>query len=111
LRLAPEIAAACAKQVKQAPRRSREPFTKFPHSWEARLLRAKRVSTYRVALHVLYLHWRSEGRPIPLSNVALADKGVSRQSKWRALMELVHLGLIKIEKRRRKSPVIVVLVG
>jgi hypothetical protein len=117
LRLEPAIAAAAAAVVaaaaKQAPqrRRSREPFTKFPHSWEARLLQAKRISSYRVALHVLYLHWRAGGRPIPLSNIALADKGVSRQSKWNALVELAHLGLIKIEKRRRKSPVIVVLVG
>jgi hypothetical protein len=115
LRLRPEQAAAMAeaavKQERAQPkRRSREPFTKFPHSWEARLMKAMRISSYRIALHLLYLHWKSTGRPILLSNVALARKGVTRQSKWNALAELTRLGLIKIEKRSRKSPVIRILV-
>jgi hypothetical protein len=117
LRLTPEAAAAidraaATKQEQAQPKgRSREPFTKFPHSWEARLLEAKRITSYRIALHLLYLHWRSAGRPIRLSNVALAGKGVTRQSKWNALRELARLGLIKIEKRPQKSPVIRIVVG
>jgi hypothetical protein len=118
LRLTPEMAAAmeraaAAKQAEAQSKRKRsgEPFTKFPHSWEARLLQAKRISTYRVALHLLYLHWRTSGRPMALSNVAVAGKGVSGRSKWNALTELERLGLIKVERQNKKSPPIRLLVG
>ena len=45
------------------------------------------------------------------SGVALAGKGVSGRSKWNALAELERLGLIKIERRNKKSPAIRLLVG
>src|SRR5262249_24771163 len=108
LRLTHETAAAMGRT--QSKRRSGEPSTKCPHRWETGLLKARRISSYRVALHLLYLHWKSNGRPIPLSNVALVAKGVTRQSKWNALIELASLGLIKIEKRPQKSPVIRMVV-
>jgi hypothetical protein len=116
LRFKPEAAAAIRanadKQAQAQPkrRRSREPFTKFPHSWESRLLKTRRVSTYRVALRLLYLHWKAAGRPILLANAALAEKGVSRYSKWKAMAELARLGLIKVERRNRKSPSVRILV-
>jgi hypothetical protein len=31
--------------------------TVVPRAWELRLLEAKRVSTYRLAIELLYLHW------------------------------------------------------
>ena len=56
-----------------------QPFIKFPCSWATRLTTAKRISTYRIALHLLFQHWRTSGRPTPLSNVALLSAGVSRR--------------------------------
>jgi len=85
-------------------------FIKFPCSWATRLTTARRISTYRIALHLLYQHWRTSGRPSPLSNVALLRAGVSRREKWRALEELESAGLIKVERRPRKSPVVTILV-
>jgi len=116
LRLTPETAAAmaqaaAAKQAQPKRQRGREPFTKFPHSWERCLQQARRISTYRVAHHLLFLHWKANGRPILLSNIALAGKGVSGRSKWRALAELESMGLIRIERRNRKSPTIRLLVA
>ena len=113
LRLTPEatIAVDRTATAKRTKQRSRDPFTKFPHSWEAQLLKTKRISTYRVALHLLYMHWRAGGHPIPLSNVSLSGKGVSRRSKWNALAELARLGLIRIEKSSRKSPLIRIVRG
>ena len=32
-----------------------------PREWELRLLEAKRVGTYRLAIELLYLHWRGKG--------------------------------------------------
>ena len=35
-----------------------------------------------------YEHWRTGGRPIVLSNVAVRQEGLTRYSKWRAITEL-----------------------
>ena len=43
-----------------------------------------------------------------LANGMLKIDGVSRASKWRALAELERRGLISIERRSRKSPLITV---
>jgi hypothetical protein len=42
-----------------------------PWSWVERLQKAKRVSSSRLALVLVYEHWRTGGRPLVLSNVAL----------------------------------------
>jgi hypothetical protein len=83
-----------------------EPFVIVPLAWVNRLVSARHIATYRVALHLLYLHWKSGGKPFTLSNKAV--KGVSRWRKWEALGELEALGLIRIERRRRRSPLITV---
>jgi hypothetical protein len=43
-------------------------------------------------------------------NGVLKEKGISRWSKWRALNELERLGLITVERRKRKSPIIRLIV-
>jgi hypothetical protein len=90
-------------------RRQRQPFIRLPWSWVARLTTAH-GSTYRVAFHLLYQHWKTGGHPIRLANITLAKLGVSRRSKYRALRELEGLGLITVERHARKSPVITVIV-
>jgi hypothetical protein len=84
----------------------RRQFVKFPWSWMDRLRTARRAVTYRIALHLLYQHWRTGGKPITLSNVALIDEGIAPGTKWRGLKELEQAGLIQIERRRRKSPIV-----
>jgi hypothetical protein len=94
----------------KAERRTEKYFVKFPSSWVDRLGTAKRISTYRIALYLLHQHWRTTGRALPLSNVALVSAGVSRREKWRGLEELESAGLVKIERRPRKSPIITLLL-
>ena len=84
-------------------------FVMVPLAWKERLSQAAYIGTYRVALHLLYRDWKEGSRPVLVSNVALAREGVSRWGKWRALRELESLGLVKIERRPRKSPVITVI--
>ena len=50
--------------------------TMLPREWEFRLLEAKRVSTYRLAHELLYLHWYGKGKPVTVSGKG----GKSRQS-------------------------------
>jgi hypothetical protein len=87
--------------------RGRKQFVRVPWGWVDRLKDAHHVSTYRVALHLLYEHWRNGGRIIKLPNSAL---DIERRRKWRGLRELEQFGLIVIERRRRKAPLITVLV-
>jgi hypothetical protein len=97
--------------AKRAARNGRRQFVKFPVEWMDRLRATKRASTYQVALYLLHRHWRTDGRPITLSNVAVQGIGVSAFKKWRALAELERAGLIEVERRARKSPIVKLTPG
>jgi hypothetical protein len=90
------------------PKRSKREFIQITREQSDRLDKAKSFATEIVFRHLLFLNWKSPGRTIHLSNVALAPKGVYRQAKRRALLELKKLGLIKLKICPRKSPQIVV---
>jgi hypothetical protein len=94
------------RPVSQANKWKREHFVRLPLTWVEQLASTRSANTYRVAIHLHYLQWRGKGDPIKLTNGILAMEGVSRFAKWRALRELEHLGLIMVERRRRKAPLI-----
>ena len=102
-RLSPEDVKAYADKAAPARRRSGREFTIVPRSWSDRLKGARLATTYKLAVYLLYHHWKT-GNPIALTNVALAGTGVTRRSKWRALCELERLGLVEVERRARRSP-------
>ena len=74
-----------------------------------RLAEARYIATYRVALHLLYQTWKRGGQPVLLPNGPLIAEGIALGTKWRALKELERLGLITIERRKRKAPRITAL--
>ena len=81
-------------------------FIKVPWVWFERLAGAH-GQTYRLALYLLYLYWKDgSGQPIKLSNIGLRDIGISRYSKWRVLADLERVGLISIERRPRRVPLV-----
>ncbi len=90
------------------PKRSKREFIQITREQSDRLGKAKNIATYKVFHHLLFLSWKFPGKTIRLANGALESKGVSRQAKRRALLELKELGLIKLKTRPRKSPEIVV---
>jgi hypothetical protein len=83
----------------------KEHFTMVPWTWIERLNGAT-GQTYRVALFLLYQHWKGKCEPIKLPNGMLKIDGVSRQSKWRALADLERRGLIAVERRPSRSPIV-----
>ena len=93
-------AAEAVKVTKSAKTR----FVRLPGGWAHTLCSAKHLSTYKVAIYLLHLNWKSRGKPIRLPNAVLARMGVGRDAKWRALLELETLGLIEVSRRDRKSP-------
>lgn len=82
-------------------------YTLLPRAWELRLLEAKRISTYRLAIELLYLHWYSKGKPIAVTGKVAKEAKLSVRSKSNALAELEQLGLIKTERGARRSPRVV----
>ena len=78
--------------------------TVIPREWELRLLEAKRVSTYRLAIELLYLHWYGKGKPVTVSGKVARAVKISARSKWEALAELERLGLIVVNRKPRRSP-------
>lgn len=107
--LTPEMVGKLAAVPRKVQKR-RQSFVKVPGLWVERLAGARYIATYRLALHVLHRHWKSCGKPFTLSNGMVAMEGVARGTKWRGLCELEQLGLVTIERRKRKSPRITVLV-
>jgi len=82
-------------------------YTLVPREWELRLLDAKRVSTYRLAIELLYLHWYDGGKPVIVSSKVAKAVKFSARSKWNALAELERLGLVGVNRGPRKSPRVV----
>ena len=91
-------------QHKAKRKKWRRQYVQFPWVWIERLQAAKRISTYRLALMLVYEGWRTGGRPVVLTNTLALAEGVSRRTKWNALIELEGLGLVRVERRTRKSP-------
>jgi hypothetical protein len=85
--------------------RRRGHFMRMPYPWWEKLAIARANGpTVLLALHICYEHWRRKGEPFPLLNCAVP--GVSRGQKGRALAKLEALGLISVERRRHKAPIV-----
>ena len=80
-------------------------FIKVPKMWEMCLAeRGADGSTYRVALYLL--DRANFAEHVPLSTAALRKRGVSQRSKWRALEQIAQAGLVAVERRRGRPPLV-----
>jgi hypothetical protein len=109
LRIPPEMQQQVqqARASKSKGREWQRHYTLVPRERELRLLGAKRISTYRLAIELLYLHWYNNGKPVTVSSKVAQAARISVRSKWEALAELERLGLIEVDRRPRKSPRVV----
>jgi hypothetical protein len=106
-RLGIDLAPDAARRIESnIDKKRRERFVIFPQLWIERLSGARHIATYRVALRVLQKHGQSRGQPFSLPNNI---QGVGRWAKSVALSELEQLGLIRVERRGRKSPIVTVV--
>jgi hypothetical protein len=84
-------------------------FIMFPVEWQFQLARVDADKcTYRVALYLLHESWRSKNKYVKLANVGLKRLGVGREGKGHALEQLEEAGLVSVERKDRKSPVVTV---
>ena len=105
LELPPELVAKGKQASPTKPKKRRQHFVRVPWMWMEKLIGC-RGQTLRIAFVVLYLDWKSKGRPVKLANKLPQMVGVSRRAKWRALTDLENLGLISVERRAKKSPMV-----
>jgi hypothetical protein len=90
-------------------RRMGAKFTMLPDAWDYQLAKIKADGcTYRVAIYLLRESWRVDNNRVKLPNGVLKERGVGRWGKQRALRVLGRAGLISIEQKPRKSPIVTV---
>ena len=110
-------------QRKPKRKKWRREYVRVPWEWVERLQSSRRVSTYRLALLLLYEFWRTGERPVVLSNISALPEGLSRRPRRRdelvataplaALDEATELAATPAEgaadarraaRQRRRSP-------
>jgi hypothetical protein len=88
------------------------PFKCLPDLWIEKLQGTRYIATWKLAAHLLELDWKQyrkpflEGEPIILSNDWLKANNLSRHGKCDGLREMMELGLILVQFRPRKSPLV-----
>jgi hypothetical protein len=95
--------------------RRRQRFVKLPWSWIEAIARDKSRgrAVWVVACHIQHRTWQKRKGPdksVKLPNGMLRLDNVSRFAKLDALKTLERLGLILVDWRLRKSPVVTILV-
>jgi hypothetical protein len=81
-------------------------FVKVPLWWVEQATRATRSPRAFVCIWLLHLSWRARSMTFPLPNDKLGKRGVDRRAKRRALEALEAAGLIVVERRHGKTPVV-----
>ncbi|OLB72186.1 MAG: hypothetical protein AUI16_21215 [Alphaproteobacteria bacterium 13_2_20CM_2_64_7] len=83
-----------------------EPFVKLPLWWVEAVARATNSAAALVWVELLRLRWKTQRTTFPLPSNRLKKLGVSRDVKRRVLYDLERAGLISIERRSRKTPIV-----
>jgi hypothetical protein len=100
------------REGKAAPpaRDKKERVVVVPLSWRQRLKGRKHWATWDVAHHLFHLDWKAGGRPFKVTSIGLTKWGVSRGAKLVVLDRLEASGLIRVEGKEGKSPMVTILV-
>jgi hypothetical protein len=91
-------------------RKKPEPFVKVPLWWAKRMAAVTHTKRALVGIVLLHTAWKTKCATFPLPNGQLANLGVSRQTKRRALADLERAGLITVERPLRKTPIVTLVL-
>ncbi len=94
---------------KRAAPRTTDTFVKVPLWWAVQAAQATKSPKALVWLWLLHRSWKGRSKTVVMSNAKLKEWGVTRLQKYRALRELEEAGLITVDWRRCKSPVVTLL--
>jgi hypothetical protein len=93
-----------------AKRKKVEPFVKVPLWWIAAAARHARSPATLIMVELLRTSWKAKSPTFPLPNGRLEKLGVSREIKRRVLIDLERGGLIAVERRPNKTPIVTLLL-
>jgi hypothetical protein len=111
--LKPKIASA-----EQSPRQPKTPrgikrkdaFAIVPLWWAEQAAKADRNVNLLVCVNLVYRAWRAKGRAGEKTFAMPNSRGVDRRTKIHTLRTLEKAGLITVEWRDRKSPIVTLTV-
>jgi hypothetical protein len=116
LSLTPEqIAELTSLQKKQSKLKSRSrtttptEFVMLPYERTLRAAGRLRNTQLAVLAELTHLRFRTRKNPVELDNKALAAVGIQRWAKYDALALLEAEGLIRVKRRYKKSPLVMLL--
>ena len=84
----------------------KDPFVKLPLWFAIAAAKATKTPAALVWVYLVRLSWREESLTFALPNGWLERSGVSREVKRRVLRDLERAGLITLERRTKKSPIV-----
>jgi hypothetical protein len=90
-------------------RKKHQPFVKVPLALAAEAAAATGGRRLFVWLWLLHRSWQCQTPSIVVPNIALRRYGISREVKRGALNDLEAAGLIVVEYRRHKNPIVTLL--
>jgi hypothetical protein len=87
-----------------------DPFVYVPLWWAAAAAKHTRSPDLLVCIELLHARWRNHSMTFPFANVRLRKAGVSHKVKGRVLRDLERGGLITVERRSRKTPIVTLVL-
>jgi hypothetical protein len=87
-------------------RKKTEEFVMVPLWWVTEATKATRMPGALVLIELLHRSWKAKSLTFPLPNGRLIKYGVSREIKRRILHNLEVAGMITIERRPGKTPLV-----
>jgi hypothetical protein len=91
-------------------KKTTEAFVMIPLWWVEKAAEATKSPATLVLVELWRRRWEMQRTTFPLPNARLAKLGVSRDVKRRVLHELERAGLITIERRPRKTPIVTLVL-
>lgn len=85
--------------------RSEELWLEMPLEWAVRAANLPGKSV-QVGLALWFVAGRVQSRRVPLTNVEGSRFGLERSSKYRGLVWLEEAGLIEVERKLGRSPIV-----
>ena len=98
------------KAAAPVKRKKAEPFVRVPLWWAEAAAKATRTPKALVWVELLHVSWKTKRLTFPLPCGRLEKKGVSRETRRRALRELGAAGLIKVVWQHGKTPIVTIVV-
>jgi hypothetical protein len=98
------------KAAAPVKRKKVEPFVRAPLWWIRAAAKHTRSPTTVVLVELLYRSWKARSSTFPLPTAELAKWGASKEIKRRVLRDLERGGLLTVERRPSKNPIVTLLL-